>query len=676
MPGGKRARAADDSGDESTSSAANNNKRLKDAGPLLDNLAVKMKPLKKKKWKPDESVDGALRLDGAKLRFAYALGDKEPLEVSREHIVDCKSAKGTTLVQVFLADAKPLVFDMLAKEAALTMRDSLRKRSAEELAAEAEVRRQREAAAQRKREAAAQRQRTEDERKCYLEAHPDVKERFDELVPSNRLTQEDFWSEDALSRTRFVRALDALEPEKEPPLAGEDNVIRITYERKVLPRLLACQPALNAAHRQLVVEGSMNERVFWQQYMCVRHALEPADLPGISRTANSEDERRKKEAANLSATKLIREAVSIDSRNRLEEEELELTSDARDGMELLVGGASRGSAGARFRKGYGLLGENAEAFFSGKAMQSSGRQHAPDILRQLNMAGDHIVMHQILGESTLRHLPATAAAGQGQEQLVDSGTARLIELVAGRRSGGVAEKQAMQEQDQLSALDIFDAEYCYARRTRSAPRAGVPGGAAVAGSPRSLSAAAPSAAATALTLTLSGGGGWRPDPKRRVSDHQGPGTPRATVFDAPTRSGTNAWSNSSLITSSPAGSMASSKDWEAASNGTNGGGTKEALAFKDGLRKYARTADTLLAHFWRAIGERDEPKVQRLGAHGSHGSGSLERLFDEVQTKFSDNAADKSLVPLYRKSLYITLNHAFEAFDSFKQQQEQEQGQQ
>ena len=44
--------------------------------------------------------------------------------------------------------------------------------------------------------------------------------------------------------------------------------------------------------------------------------------------------------------------------------------------------------------------------------------------------------------------------------------------------------------------------------------------------------------------------------------------------------------------------------------------------------------------------------------------------------KFSDNAADKSLVPLYRKSLYITLNHAFEAFDSFKQQQEQEQAQQ
>ena len=132
------------------------------------------------------------------------------------------------------------------------------------------------------------------------------------------------------------------------------------------------------------------------------------------------------------------------------------------------------------------------------------------------------------------------------------------------------------------------------------------------------------------------------------------------------------------------GGMASSKEWEAAAGGGGaigggtvaGGGTKEALAFKDGLRKYARTADTLLGHFWRAIGERDEPKVQRLGAHGSHGNGSLEQLFDEVQAKFSDNAVDKSLVPLYRKSLYITLNHAFEAFDSFKQQQEQEQAQQ
>ena len=87
-----------------------------------------MQPLKKKKWKPDEAVAGSLWLDNLKLRFAYAQGaDNEPLEVPREQIVDCKAAKGTTLVKVFLADElMPLVFDMLAKDPQSTMRDSLR----------------------------------------------------------------------------------------------------------------------------------------------------------------------------------------------------------------------------------------------------------------------------------------------------------------------------------------------------------------------------------------------------------------------------------------------------------------------------------------------------------------------------------------------------------------------
>jgi hypothetical protein len=98
------------------------------AGPLLlDQIQVKMQPLKKKKWKPDEAVAGSLWLDHLKLRFAYAQGDKDPLEVPREQIVDCKAAKGTTLVKVFLADElMPLVFDMLAKDPQSTMRDSLR----------------------------------------------------------------------------------------------------------------------------------------------------------------------------------------------------------------------------------------------------------------------------------------------------------------------------------------------------------------------------------------------------------------------------------------------------------------------------------------------------------------------------------------------------------------------
>ena len=123
MPGGKkRARAADGS----TAAAEPSGKKPKDAGPLLAQVAVKMKPLKKKKWKPDEAVAGSLWLDHLKLRFAYAQGDKDPLEVPREQIVDCKAAKGTSLVQVFLAEEKPLVFDMLAKEPQSTMRDSLR----------------------------------------------------------------------------------------------------------------------------------------------------------------------------------------------------------------------------------------------------------------------------------------------------------------------------------------------------------------------------------------------------------------------------------------------------------------------------------------------------------------------------------------------------------------------
>jgi hypothetical protein len=629
---------------------------------LLD-TAVRMKPPKKAKWKPEEAVEGRLQLDGTRLVFTYAAGSsKAPIEVLREQVNDCKAAKGTALVQVVVqGEKRPLVFDMLAMDAAATMRERLRARSAEELAAEAEATRRREAKATREREAKALQQRQDDERKTYLAAHADARERFDELVTSRRLTEDDFWSEGSVRDTQLVRALDALEPEEEPPLAGEDNIIRIHFERAMLPRLLACQPALNEAHRKLVLEGQLNERLFWQHYVCVRHTLDPADLVGISRTANSEDERRRKEADLNHAIGVIRDAVQIDSRTRLEEEELELTSDARDGMELLVGGATRASAGARYRKGYGLLGENAEAFFSGKAMQSSGRQHAPDILKQLNMAGDHVVLQQLLGEATLRHLPHRPEAGSGdadsdEDEVPHDGltlfarrTHRPPPPPQGAAAGGQLQEKQESQRGQLhySSLEIFDAEYCYARRSRSAATA--PGSArALASSPRSLSAK-PSAAATALTLTLSGGGSWRPDPKRRVGDTAAAGTPRATAFDAPTRTDTNAWH------SAPLGSPAA-KDWDDSS------GDAAATTFKADLCKYARMADTLLAQFWLAIREQDTAKVQRLGAYGEHGKGSLEQLYDEVQGRFSENAT-------VSKSLYVALHHAFEAFDKFAQDQ-------
>ena len=134
-----------------------------------------------------------------------------------------------------------------------------------------------------------------------------------------------------------------------------------------------------------------------------------------------------------------------------------------------------------------------------------------------------------------------------------------------------------------------------------------------------------------------------------MGDTAAAGTPRATAFDAPTRTDTNAWH------SAPLGSPAA-KDWDDSS------GDAAATTFKADLCKYARMADTLLAQFWLAIREQDTAKVQRLGAYGEHGKGSLEQLYDEVQGRFSENAT-------VSKSLYVALHHAFEAFDKFAQDQ-------
>ena len=100
----------------------------------------------------------------------------------------------------------------------------------------------------------------------------------------------------------------------------------------------------------------------------------------------------------------------------------------------------------------------------------------------------------------------------------------------------------------------------------------------------------------------------------------------------------------------------------------NAGATKDQATkdqtFKIELCKYARLTDTLLSQFWLAIQDRDAAKVQRLGAYGEHGSGSLDRLHDELQAneQFSNNAT-------VRKSLLAWLEHAFEAFDKFKQEE-------
>jgi hypothetical protein len=55
-------------------------------------------------------------------------------------VVDCKAAKNTALVKVIVeGEKRPFIFDMGTMEAAATMKESLRARSAEELAAEAEA---------------------------------------------------------------------------------------------------------------------------------------------------------------------------------------------------------------------------------------------------------------------------------------------------------------------------------------------------------------------------------------------------------------------------------------------------------------------------------------------------------------------------------------------------------
>lgn len=632
------AAAGDGDGDGGGGGEAGREKRAKKE--LVLDVDVKIKKGGKKS--AEEWLAGRLRLDGARLVFDYSDGGGlKPVEVLRDRVDGCFQAKNTALVKVIVAGEKrPLTFDMLAMDAAATMKECLRARTATELAAEAAARARREAKERRAQARTAMIQSEKDERRTFLAAHADVKEWFDELVntqPTPRLTKDDFWSEVSVGHAQLGWALGMLELEEEPTLADEDNIIHIHYERAMLPRLLDCQPALKEAHRKLVLEDKLNERVFWQQYVCVRHALDPADLPGISRTANSEDERRRKEAKLENARAIITEAVEVDSRMRLEEEELELTSDARDGMELLVRGASRASSGARYRRGYGLLGENAEAFFSGKAMQSSGRQHAPDILRQLNMAGDHVVMQQLLGQASLRHLPPSSGADDDDvDNEPHGGVTRFAQ--------GPANRQLQSEQSlakpQFCSLDIFDAEFCYARRSKSvssAPR--------LTGSPRGLSAK-PSAEAAALTLTLSGGGAWRPDPRRRVSDTSATGTPRGTAFEAPMRANTDAWASVPPVGSPGDDSTVATKD----------------QAFKAELCKYARLTDTLLSQFWLAIQDRDAAKVQRLGAYGEHGSGSLDRLHDELQAKFSNNAT-------VRKSLLAWLEHAFEAFDRFKQEE-------
>lgn len=636
----KRARSTDDDAVGTvTEGATEHGKRLKQE--LLLDVAVKMsrKPPKKGSSASEEEWAGRLRLDGLRLFFECTALDAVHIEIMRDRVVDCKAAKNTALVKVIVeGEKRPFIFDMGTMEAAATMKESLRARSAEELAAEAEAQAKRDAKARRVRERAAVEQRQKDERKAFLRAHEDVNDRFDELVvKTNRLTEEDFWSDDSVFHAQLHWSLSVLEPEEEPALADEDNIVRITYERAMLPRLLACQPALKEAHRKLVLEGKLNERVFWQQYVCVRHALDPADLPGVSRSANSEDERRRKEADLERAMAVIREAVRVDSHMRLEEEELELTSDARDGMELLVRGATRASSGARYRKGYGLLGENAEAFFSGQATQSSGRQHAPDILRQLNMAGDHVVMQQLLGQPSLRHLPPSL--GADDEDVVQEphdGVKRFVQRA--RLSTSQLQREQSLSNTQYCSLEIFDAEFCYARRSRPVPSAPK-----LTGSPRIVSAK-PSAEAKALTLKLAGGGGWRPDPKRRVTDTSRVGTPRGTVFDSPVRTNTSAWS------SVPPG----------AGGGDDSTGATTDQAFKAELCKYAQAADTLLSQFWLAIRDRDAAKVQRLGAYGEDGNGSLDRLHDELQAKYANNAT-------VRKSLLAWLEHAFEAFDKFKQ---------
>ena len=646
-------------GDDGGDSPARPAKRQRPSAPVLD-VPAKLKDPKKKKYR-----DGRLLLDARRLSFRHADAGRGTLELERAAVRDCKAAKGeSTLVQVVAeggaaGGTNVHMLDMLTKEAQGVMKDQLRAQSPEERAAAAEKRRAQAEAVRRKGEAKARHDREEAERAAYLEEHDDAREVFEELVRDGRLTVEDFWSDGGIHRRRFARALGAVEPEEEAPLAADDSTIRIHYDRQVLPRLLACQPALAAAHAELVVDGELAEAVFWQQYMCLRHRLEPAEVQREgSHVMTSEAERQERDANMRQCVEKIRAAVRADSRARLRREELELASDARDGMELLVGGASLGSAGARHRRGYGLLGvgplANPELFWANACEQAptpkedrltediwgtvaennaedyivtSGRKQPPDILKQLNAAGDHTVLRQLLGNATLRH---------GSE------AADPVTLLARRPAAGPDSRRGAPP----APLDIFDASYCYAR-LRGAQAALASGG-----SPRRLSGTASAASASALSLTvsLSGGGDWQPNAQRRMAhDDVDIGTPRARAFEAPTRANKDSWGSPGF---------AVRRD-SAASPAQSGAGEDDASAeYKQKLRKAAQTADALLAHFWRAIGENDRAKVERLHK-------ALEGLFEQAESDFSGVGADASLVPLYRKSLYKTMNQAFEAYARF-----------
>ena len=72
----------------------------------------------------------------------------------------------------------------------------------------------------------------------------------------------------------------------------------------------------------------------------------------------------------------------------------------------------------------------------------------------------------------------------------------------------------------------------------------------------------------------------------------------------------------------------------AASPAQSGAGEDDASAeYKQKLRKAAQTADALLAHFWRAIGDNDRPKVERLHK-------ALDGLFEQAEADFSGVGAD------------------------------------